>query len=134
MTTEKDTWTRRAEIYNLTDLSTYMSPTIKMIELTHDFGGVLRVYAQAYTPLEGDVTYYVSTDKLGNEKRIEMPCYAITRLGDTKEVIERYIDDNLSAYMDNYLDPADFLIWETFQLAVQRASWQNVSLISQFSR
>ncbi|KAF4632338.1 hypothetical protein G7Y89_g5787 [Cudoniella acicularis] len=123
---EKDTWTVRPKVYKLSDLATNILSPLKRLELTHDLGNVLCVYVQEFTPVEGDLTLYTHKLKDGSVLTLEMPCYAIAKLADTKAALNDYVDKSLLAYLEDHFDDSDFLIWEMFQLAIKRACWQDV--------
>jgi hypothetical protein len=103
-----------------------MPSPLKRLELTHDHGNVVCLYVQEFTPVVGDQTSYTHKLKDGSLLTLEMPCYALAQLSDTKTALNEYVDKSLIAYLEDHIDDSDFLIWETFHLAIKRACWQEV--------
>jgi len=127
VTIEIDTWTRRIEIYNRSDLTTYMLAEEKGVLLTHDYGGSLKVWVKPFIPVDGDVTSYIWTDREGNEREQLMPYYALAGLENTKKTVNGFIDQNLHGYLRAHLDFNSFLVWGVFRLALRRAATGNAS-------
>lgn len=127
VTIEIDTWTRRIEIYNRSDLTTYILVEMKGILLTHDYGGSLKVWVKPFIPVDGDVTSYIWTDREGNEREQPMPHYALAGLEITKKTVNDFIDQNLHGYLRAHLDFNNFLVQGVFRLALRRAAIGNVS-------
>ncbi|KAL9625232.1 MAG: hypothetical protein Q9160_000634 [Pyrenula sp. 1 TL-2023] len=119
---ENDTWTIRDEVFALTELKTFLSHRkAQTVYLTHDWGTPLRVAVREYHPLRGDETSYKWKAKDGTERETPTPYYAIANPDETKIALEEYITDNLDNYKKELLDPENYIVWESFDMASGRA-------------
>ena len=125
VTTEKDTWTLRPEIYCPTELSTVLHVNVKVIEITQDAGEPLRVSVSEFIPVEGDETSY-KWEFGGIETELAMPCFAITNIAQTKAALEAYIVQNLSSFVEHFLANSSTIIWHTFQMAMRKSRYGKV--------
>ena len=129
VTTENDTWTIRPEIFgpNPITLSTAIYTNRKQIEITQDYGLPLPVCVSEFIPIEGDQTSYV-WGLGGGEIELAMPNFAITNVQETKAAIEIYMEKNLTHYVAYFIEQANTLVRDTFQIALRRADLRSVSI------
>ena len=93
-----------------------------MIEITQDMGPTLKLRCKQYIPLEGDRQQYSWPDPITGQRRtLTTPPFAIADVEHAHDTIEKYIDDNLTGYLEGLLDSENSIIWESFRIAMSMA-------------
>lgn len=114
----------RTQIYRLQDTSNEHSK-IKTVHLTHDVGGLLKVYASDFTLLPGDKTEYEWKTPSGPQT-MSMPLYSLTKL----EKIELNVLDYINEYAEGYLaelKSCNEIMSPTIEQAIRYAKLRRVS-------
>ncbi|KAF8443468.1 hypothetical protein BDZ91DRAFT_803895 [Kalaharituber pfeilii] len=96
----------------------------RTIEITQDMGPTLKLRCKQYIPLEGDRQQYHWNDAFtGARRTLNTPPFAIADVEHAHAAIERYIDENLSVYLEGLLDSENTIVWESFRIALSMAGF-----------
>ncbi|KAF8453406.1 hypothetical protein BDZ91DRAFT_768222 [Kalaharituber pfeilii] len=123
--TSEFAWTRRwILLTSIKEIDTWSSPTPRTIEITQDMGPTLKLRCKQYIPLEGDRQQSHWNDAFtGARRTLNTPPFAIADVEHAHAAIERYIDENLSVYLEGLLDSENTIVWESFRIALSMAGF-----------
>jgi hypothetical protein len=104
------------------DITDWMSPLIKTIEITQDFGDTkYQLEVKRFIPAAGDSLEEVWCDAGVKKSQIISP-YAIADMRKSVIVLEKFVNDSVATYVKNIIDPNDTLMWNTFAMACKHAT------------
>jgi len=95
--------------------------TTRVVELSQnsEIRNTLKIRLDRYQPLPTDKQYYPWFED-GVEQRYYTPAYGITNLLMVQSAIEKFLDENLSEYIEVYMRNASKITQRTFHTAQQQ--------------
>ena len=120
-------WSRRWESMKMDEVTTWSSPDIKTIKVTQDIGGTaynLRV--RQFVNQDGDAILRTWRSN-GKKKCYTCTKWAIEDMKNTGEELVEFVDENMAASIEHFIDETDTLLHSTYAMAYRYSQVAEVS-------
>ena len=115
-------WTTRWNSMEIKDITEWVSPHIKTIEVTHGFGNArYRLNVREFKLMPGDKRVEPWSDGRGNLNTHEIPPYAIVDMRKAAAELRRYMEESIEDFVDANVHKSDPLLRTTYNAALEWA-------------
>lgn len=122
-------WTQRWKSMEMVDITEWASSEVKIILITQDIAGLaFSVRVREFVPVDGD-SLKRSWKTRGVENHYGCTNYAIENMKAAGLQVKRLVETGLSTFIDFYVDRSDWLLYNTFRMALKASTDLEVSTV-----